>query len=436
MGFCFFLHQEVRLACSGRDQLARSVLNDEWVSHPTWASEESGFIAHKKSSFEETIHRSEEERHEYQVHIEALVRTIAVLDPIDSRIDEMSPEERTAFKLPYGLGGNSPSLYEKMIRKIYGRDAAIEVLRALQESPGYAVPVVLARLKQKCEEWRRNQREWNRTWREVDAKNFYKALDHQGITFKANDKRNITAKSFVQDIEALKAAQVKSLEDNTGIPTTLPAYQLQYEFSDTAVLHDSLKMIYSFLDHSQSQYSGAERRGVEKFLRSFIPLLFVFPPHEFNVACGPLDANHEDDHMDDRTEVADEAAKSTRERTGRRSATGAHSSGVAPNDLRKRLLKTVQDGSPGRRNKGSPSQSADSASPANTDSPLALPKVAASDETSTGPNLRSKPEDIWMREIGHRPHEGYASTGDEHAARRPFFANTTFYTLLRLLQVT
>lgn len=424
------------MACSGRDQLARSVLNDEWVSHPTWASEESGFIAHKKSSFEETLHRSEEERHEYQVHIEALIRTIAVLDPIDSRIEEMSPEDRTAFKLPHGFGGESASLYEKMIRKVYGRDAAVEVLRALQESPGFAVPVVLARLKQKCEEWRRNQREWNRTWREVDAKNFYKALDHQGITFKANDKKNITTKSFVQDIENIKAAQLTSLEDTPRIATSLPAHQLQYEFSDTAVFHDSLKMIYSFLDHSQSQYSGVERRGIEKFLRSFIPILFMFPPHEFNAACGPLDANHEDEHMEDQVVPADEAAKSTRERTGRRSAAGAHSSGVAPNDLRKRLLKTVQEGSPGRRNKGSPSQSADSASPANTDSPTTLPKTASTEDSSSNLKLRSKPEDIWTREIGHLPQEGYTSAGDEQAARRPFFANTTFYTLLRLIQVT
>ena len=46
--------QEIRLATSGRDQLARSVLDDEWVSHPTQASE-AVFVAHKKNSFEEVI---------------------------------------------------------------------------------------------------------------------------------------------------------------------------------------------------------------------------------------------------------------------------------------------------------------------------------------------------------------------------------------------
>ncbi len=32
------------------------------------------------------------------------------------------------------------------------------------------VSVVLNRLKQKDEEWRRNQREWNKVWRDVEQK--------------------------------------------------------------------------------------------------------------------------------------------------------------------------------------------------------------------------------------------------------------------------
>jgi paired amphipathic helix protein Sin3a len=33
------------------------VLNDEYVSHPIWASEDSGFVASKKNSYEEELHR-------------------------------------------------------------------------------------------------------------------------------------------------------------------------------------------------------------------------------------------------------------------------------------------------------------------------------------------------------------------------------------------
>ena len=170
-------------------------------------------MTHKKNVFEDTLHKSEEERHEYQVHIEALIRTIAVLDPLNSRIAEMSPEERQQFRLKADLGGPSRAIYEKMIKKVYGRDAGMEVIKALHECPGVSVPVVLNRLKQKCEEWKRSQREWSRTWREVDAKNFYKALDHQGITFKQNDKKNITMKSFVAELESGKTDFYKNREE-------------------------------------------------------------------------------------------------------------------------------------------------------------------------------------------------------------------------------
>lgn len=97
------------------------------------------------------------------MHIDSLLRTISVLDPLEARIEEMSAEERASFKLGPDLGGWSPAVYQKVIKKVYGREAASEVYRALQEFPGVAVPVVLARLKQKSEEWKRLQREWNRT---------------------------------------------------------------------------------------------------------------------------------------------------------------------------------------------------------------------------------------------------------------------------------
>ena len=78
--------RERERVCSGRDELCRSVLNDEWASHPTWASEDSGFVAHRKNTFEEGLHRIEEERHDYDFNIEACSRTIQQLEPIANQI--------------------------------------------------------------------------------------------------------------------------------------------------------------------------------------------------------------------------------------------------------------------------------------------------------------------------------------------------------------
>lgn len=383
--------QEVNLACSGRDELCRSVLNDTWVSHPTWASEEAGFISHKKNSFEEALHKSEEERHEYQVQLEALSRTIALFEPLNMRIEEMTSEERATFRLKADFGGSSRSIYHRTLRKVYGRDAGAEVIQALQDCPSVAVSVVLGRLKAKDEEWRRIQREWNKTWREVDAKNFYKSLDHQGNQFKQNDKKQITAKYFVQHIESIKEGQERKLT-RRGRPSFAAGsvgQQLEYEFPQTSVLHDSLRLVYSFLDHSQAQYSPQERRAIEGFLRQFVPLLYMIPAHEFDAACGPSDGLQDDDF---------EHETSNDSRNGNRILVGT----AATEDHRKPLFKSCQEKPAG--------------------------DVASLTPGSPHPR-RNDCEDVWIRTT-------QAGTDlDAAPKRKPFFANTTIYTLLCLLQV-
>ena len=406
--------QELRLACSGRDELCRSVLNDEWVSHPTWASEESGFVAHKKNTYEEALHKSEEERHEYQVHLDSLVRTISILEPLNARVEEMTNDERNSWRLKADFGGPSKWIYHKTIKKIYGRDSGTEIIQALQDCPGVAVPVVLHRLKQKEDDWRRAMREWGRMWKEVDAKNFYKSLDHQGLVFKSNDKKAITAKHFVNDVETVKLEQKERLEaELDGVDEgerdarrnrnrrakgrrsrrdrqqrkrahcvfKSVGSQLDYSFTDTSVLHDCLKLVYSYLDHNPSQYSFQERRSVEKFLQSFIPAFCYLPVTEFSHGFEPMD---EDLPL-----------------------------GPTSND---------GEGKSGREG----SQESNKKASANE---KPAPSVPVNRQTARVP-----PCETWIREsVQSGP--GGQEAGNALISRRPFFANTTFYTLLRLIQV-
>jgi paired amphipathic helix protein Sin3a len=67
---------------TGRDDLAVEVLNDQWVCHPTWASEDGGFIAHKKNQFEDALFRCEEERYEFDLNIEINRSVIQRLEAI------------------------------------------------------------------------------------------------------------------------------------------------------------------------------------------------------------------------------------------------------------------------------------------------------------------------------------------------------------------
>lgn len=140
--------------CSGRDEVCMKVLNDDWTSFPTWASEDSGFIAHRKNIHEEALSRCEEERHDYDINIEACNRTIQLMEPIVNSIKLKTPDEQRDYKLPPGIGGMSETIYERVIKKIYGRDTGEQVIRDMFAMPAAVLPLLVWRLNQKVEEWK------------------------------------------------------------------------------------------------------------------------------------------------------------------------------------------------------------------------------------------------------------------------------------------
>ncbi|KDN49104.1 hypothetical protein RSAG8_02457, partial [Rhizoctonia solani AG-8 WAC10335] len=299
---------EINLACSGRDAMCWEVLNDEWVSHPTWLSEESGFSTGKKNSFEEAMHKSEEERHEYDFNIEALLRTIAILEPIKARIDAMDPEKRATFTLDPHLGGQSRGIYQRVIKKVYDKAVGAEVIRALHENPAVAVRVVLDRLKQKEEEWKRAQREWNKVWREVEARNYYKSLDHQGANVKANDKKALTSKQLVLEAEARRKEGHKTrhrmvdptfrrVEREDGTPAGM-----SFVVDDMSVVQDVMKLVLVYLDRSSGNVCAPdEKKRVERFLRTVVPMVFMQDHATFDAAFGEAIEGGDDLLMSDDT---------------------------------------------------------------------------------------------------------------------------------------
>ncbi|KAJ9479073.1 Transcriptional regulatory protein SIN3 [Pseudozyma hubeiensis] len=335
---------EVNLACSGRDPMCWEVLNDSWVSHPTWASEGEGFNPHKKNPYEDALYRSEEERHEYDYHIEANLRTIALLEPIAARISTMDNEEKAAFRLKPGLGGQSKSIYQRVIKKVYGREQGLEVINALHDTPCVSVPIVLHRLKQKDEEWKRAQREWNKVWREVDARNYYKSLDHQGVNFKASDKKAITAKAFIAEIEARKLQQQqRRLSMDPTLPRPKPRHQLVYVMDDMHVLTDVLKLAFSYLDRATGSYSSNDRERIEAFLRAFVPKLLAVDAAEFEELLNgdvDLDDDEAKSNADDDARSEGTAADEDTDASSTASGSAARRGKKQAADLRKKILKS------------------------------------------------------------------------------------------------
>jgi len=440
------------------------VLNDEWVSHPTWAAEDAApFMTHKKNAYEEALHKSEEERHEYDYHIEANLRTIALLEPLNNKIQTMDPEERAHFNLKAGLGGQSKSIYQRIIKKVYGKELGPDIIRALHENPVVALPIVLERLKGKDEEWKKAQREWNRVWREQDAKNFYKALDHQGVQFKANDKKTLAAKSLIAEVEARRREQTNSRAAMLDPAPWRARSQFEFDFSDIDVLKDVLKLVISYLDRVNNALSPADKDRIERQLRDVVPLLFMLDKDEFDAEFG--DAEHDSLEDQDGSEDSDgdismaEDDESSSMITGKRSKKGGPAA-----DLRKKLLKQVGE-KEGRERRSStvtpgPEENGigngyggarsvegtpmtENGERAETPLPVPADPEAVAEAVEKDKAVAEASEQTWVQiETPEESRPASEKSSDDIAELKPkstrkanFFANNHFYVLIRLVQV-
>ena len=263
--------------CKGRDAMCHQVLNDEWASHPTWASEDSGFVAHRKNQYEEGLHRLEEERHDYDFHIESCHRTIQLMEPLVQQINLMNDAERSNFALQRGLGGQSEAIPKRIIMKLYDRDGGAKVWQSMFERPCAVLPIVLNRLKQKLEEWKQSQREWEKVWRDQTSKFFWKSLDHQGINAKNLDKKNFQQKTLTSEIQVKYEEGKKTREAGFG----QPKHQFEFSFNDPDVIRDAARLILVALEADRSTYNSGEQEKIATFLKDFIPVFFDLDRNQF-----------------------------------------------------------------------------------------------------------------------------------------------------------
>lgn len=143
--------------CSGRDDLCRQVLNDEYVSHPIWASEDSGFIASAKNQSEEILHRTEEERYNLDLLIDSACTTITLLEEISKQLKSLPKEKRATYRAPHNLGCRSSLVYRRVFTKMYDKERVDDIAALLQSKPEQTVPPVLERLRAKLKEWKTEQ---------------------------------------------------------------------------------------------------------------------------------------------------------------------------------------------------------------------------------------------------------------------------------------
>ncbi|XP_028671981.2 paired amphipathic helix protein Sin3b [Erpetoichthys calabaricus] len=255
--------------CSGRTAICKEVLNDTWVSFPSW-SEDSTFVSSKKTPYEEQLHRCEDERFELDVVLETNLATIRVLESVQKKLTRLSQEDQDKFRLDDCLGGTSEVIQRRAIYRIYG-DKAAEIIEGLKKNPVTAVPIVLKRLKAKEEEWREAQQGFNKIWREQYEKAYLKSLDHQGVNFKQNDIKALRSKSLLNEIESVyDERQEQSTEENS---TLSHEPHMLYVYEDKQILEDAASLIIYHVKR-QPTIQKEDKDHIKRIIQHFIPDLF------------------------------------------------------------------------------------------------------------------------------------------------------------------
>ena len=206
--------------CSERSKDEAAVLNDVWVSLPVGSEESYTFRHMRKNNEEETLFRCEDMRFEIDMCIDSNATTLQRLVKINDELQFLSDKEPVTKgslliakkKCPEGVGAGGKLfqytldgrvlgvIHKHAIRRIYGDDGQ-EMLDLCFKNPAVAIPIVVNRLRQKDKEFRAAREVLNRKWKEISELNYYKSIDHRGLTWRATDKRATSTRVLVADIK-------------------------------------------------------------------------------------------------------------------------------------------------------------------------------------------------------------------------------------------
>ncbi len=202
--------------CSDRSPEEAKVLNDVWVSLPVGSEESYTFRHMRRNTYEETLFRVEDERFEIDMVLDSNAATLQRLLPIAEEIAILAKEDTLPLDImasssdATGLGAkryqysfDSKTLgviHRNTISRIYG-DSGAEMLELMVKNPTVAIPLVVQRLQQKDREWRAVRERLNRHWKELAELNYYKSLDHRGLTWRNIDKRATSTRIMIAEIK-------------------------------------------------------------------------------------------------------------------------------------------------------------------------------------------------------------------------------------------
>ena len=281
------------LYCSGRTALCEQVLNDKCISIPT-GSEDFSFKATRKNIYEENLFKVEDERFELDMIIENNAAVIRVLEPLVESVQNMSSEQAKGVT----LNENLDILHLRSISRIYGENG-YEMIELLKTCPALTAKVILERLHQKDEEWRRVRSEMKNVWRKISEQNYQRSLDHRSFYFKQEDKKRRAPKALVTELREVHnrvfelSAGMEEGEDDIfaglrpGIEESvmlrqirqghvikpLYCYSMHWTYDDDSI-HRRMKELLVRVARDVFSYTEREVMRLEEFFVGFVWLFF------------------------------------------------------------------------------------------------------------------------------------------------------------------
>ncbi|KAL1211316.1 Paired amphipathic helix protein Sin3-like 1 [Cardamine amara subsp. amara] len=225
---------------SQRSELGAEVLNDHWVS-VTSGSEDYSFKHMRRNQYEESLFRCEDDRFE----LDMLLESVSSAARSAENLLNIITEKKITFSGSFRIEDHFTALNLRCIERLYG-DHGLDVIDILHKNPATALPVILTRLKQKQDEWKKCREDFDKVWANVYAKNHYKSLDHRSFYFKQQDSKNLSAKSLVAEIKGLKE---KSRNEDDILLSISAGYRqpinpnFEYEYFNRAIHEDLYKLV-------------------------------------------------------------------------------------------------------------------------------------------------------------------------------------------------
>jgi len=214
---------------TGRTALGDEVLNDTCISIPT-GSEDFSFKATRKNIYEENLFKCEDERFELDMLIENNSAAIRVLEPLSDQVAALGSSEQALKRVR--LPDTIDILHIRAIARVYG-EQGYEMVELLNKAPTLAVPIILARLRQKDVEWRKIRNEMKATWRKVNEQNYQRSLDHRSFYFKQEDKKRRSPKALVVELREVQHAVFGSGQpDAKALPPPASSTRAQVELKE------------------------------------------------------------------------------------------------------------------------------------------------------------------------------------------------------------